>query len=81
VNSSGSEGQGDRERRGTEESQCLDAPYPPGPSGWTLNVTVLEDEFRVASVSLASWHENHVSRTPAVEPACDVDRPSSRQGR
>jgi hypothetical protein len=42
VNLSCSEGQGDRKRRGTEESQCLDAPYPPDPPGWRLKVTVLE---------------------------------------
>jgi hypothetical protein len=41
---------GDRKRQGPEERRALTLPVPPGRSDGTLNLTVPEDEFRVAAL-------------------------------
>jgi hypothetical protein len=41
---------GDRELQGPEERRALKLPIPPGLSRGTLNLTVPEDEFRMATV-------------------------------
>src|SRR5258707_5727809 len=71
-------------RRGTEE-QCLDASHAPRPFVLALNLTVLDDEFRMAhrpgGLTRTRRPENQVSPTPPVASACDIDWPEHSPGR
>ena len=42
--------QGDGKRQGTDERSALKLPIPLGLAGSTLNLTVPEDEFRIATI-------------------------------
>jgi len=78
--------QGDRKRQGTEE-QGLDASYLPGPSWWTLNLTVLEEKFsngyqRSGGLIRTRTSEiSGVAQHPRVPSACDIDRLEYSSGR
>jgi hypothetical protein len=61
-------------------------PVPPGLSGSTVKLSVLEDEFRmatvgrVASCALVGW-KIRCRPAPPIAPACDIDRLEFPSGR
>jgi hypothetical protein len=69
---------GDRKLQGPEERRALKLSMPPGLSRWVLNFTVLEHEFRVATVgrvaACAPMGKQLSPNRPPVAPACDIDR-------
>ena len=76
---------GNRELQGTEERSALKLPIPVGLSSWTLNLTVPEDEFRIATIgqavsqAVAGPHNRHRPKLAGRVGGVILTGPSSRQ--